>query len=640
MGKAQVFVTKAQVSEGTSEGGRNGCVLSYSGANPPPACLRNERNYNPWNVPQQPPPPPLPSPSQPPSLSYLSPQPSPTRGRDYRASRSISPGVVGSRNRSGGYSYKNPYDVATGSPVGVASTQQQRRPRPSPKSLNPNQKRNRDILDAVMAPIVKHCEENRGINMGMSAELVSLLKVKGRHWSGRTASISDLIAINAEVGASRRIPDPPGKVRVIKAIDAVLSTERVESMRRGRGWKGERTRSPVRAAGVRGTKVTETYKGNGHTGSDRDALISTSRMDLIRSADTLSTSPSRSSPAGGGRGGGFVFGESQSSPDCHTSLSIHTPTAGVTQNSRGHRSDVGYAQIHGGLSADEALTVRMEGCGPLSLEQQQEPPRDNPGLRKGVSHEDMLMSGNLARSAQRVTFSPKLERHRSDDTQQHLDVGSLAGSLDFEDVLGGGIREELVASAKSGLDVRRERRRKAGVVRKDEPSVDKVDRNHELSKEVTVSYKMHLEEEVKAPSLRGADVPVLKPQSRSPKSGPISHHAELPTLNWESKFTREAVVEGVTERDWMGALHRDRTVSQAAIAKAVPEDVRGEFSRSKGEREVALEVRRERSVVRKAEFEKAERIRKREEKEMEKKLRESRERLRTKTGELVKGVGR
>jgi hypothetical protein len=249
------------------------------------------------------------------------------------------------------------------------------------------------------------------------------------------------------------------------------------------------------------------------------------------------------------------------------------------------------------------------------------------------------MSGNLARSAQRVTFSPKLERHRSDDTQQHLDVGSLAGSLDFEDVLGGGIREELVASAKSGLDVRRERRRKAGVVRKDEPSVDKVDRNHELSKEVTVSYKMHLEEEVKAPSLRGADVPVLKPQSRSPKSGPISHHAELPTMNWESKFTREAVVEGVTERDWMGALHRDRTVSQAAIAKAVPEDVRGEFSRSKGEREVALEVRKERSVARKAEFEKAERIRKREEREMEKKLRESRERLRTKTGELVKGVG-
>ena len=126
---------------------------------------------------------------------------SPTRRKDYRDTRSLSP-WGGREHRSGGYSYKNPYDVATGAPI--STSPRRGRTRPSPKSLNPSQKRNREVLDAVMAPIVKYCEENKGINMGMSAELVSLLKVKGRHWSAKTASISDLIAINAEVGASRR----------------------------------------------------------------------------------------------------------------------------------------------------------------------------------------------------------------------------------------------------------------------------------------------------------------------------------------------------------------------------------------------------------------------------------------------------
>ena len=273
--------------------------------------------------------------------------------------------------------------------------------------------------------------------------------------------------------------------------------------------------------------------------------------------------------------------------------------------------------------------MRMAGGG--AFDDLSPPPIFNPGLRKGVSHEEMLMGSNLMRTTQRVTFSPKLERHQSEET--YLDVGSLAGSLDFSDVLGGGMREDLVASAKTGLELRRERRK--------EEQAQKKDRNHELSKTATESYKMHLEEEVKVPKLRGENVKVKSPKKTSPGGGHVSHHAELPTQNWESKFTREALLKEVTENDWRGALHRDRTVSQAVIAKAVPEDVRGEFaqSSSKEERKLAEKARRERSLQRKAEWETAEKKRRKEEKEMEKKLRESQTRLRSKTGEFVKGMG-
>ena len=141
----------------------------------------------------QPPPPPLQHPQQamrPQQTmrhqgSYHSPplsptKSSPTRSRDIRDTRSLSP-RGGRSHRSGGYSYSNPYDVATGSRV-VSPPR-----RSLPKMLNHTQKRNREKLDLIMAPIVGYCEVNKALNMGMSAELVSLLKVKGRHWSGKTA---------------------------------------------------------------------------------------------------------------------------------------------------------------------------------------------------------------------------------------------------------------------------------------------------------------------------------------------------------------------------------------------------------------------------------------------------------------------
>jgi hypothetical protein len=105
-------------------------------------------------------------------------------------------------------------------------------------------KLNRQELSLCMAPLVHLAESNKGVEMGMTPDLVALLKPKGHHWSAMKVKIPDLIAVNTEVGASRRIPNPPGKVRLIKVIDAVLSGERQDSIRGGKEWKGSRTPSP------------------------------------------------------------------------------------------------------------------------------------------------------------------------------------------------------------------------------------------------------------------------------------------------------------------------------------------------------------------------------------------------------------
>ena len=134
----------------------------------------------------------------------------------------------------------------------------------------------------------------------------------------------------------------------------------------------------------------------------------------------------------------------------------------------------------------------------------------------------------------------------------------------------------------------------------------------------------------------------------------VSHHAELPTQNWESKFTREALLKEITEKDWQCALHKERTMSQAAIALHVPEGLREEFAEvaketkkaafvktpTKEERMLAEIIRKVRTAQRKAEREKAERIRKREEREMEKRLKESQSRLRGKHGQVQRGLER
>ena len=62
-------------------------------------------------------------------------------------------------------------------------------------------------------------------------------------------SVSDLIAINAEVGLSKRVPTPLGKVHLLRLIDAVLSSEKNSSFRSGRDWEGlnHSPGSPARA---------------------------------------------------------------------------------------------------------------------------------------------------------------------------------------------------------------------------------------------------------------------------------------------------------------------------------------------------------------------------------------------------------
>ena len=306
----------------------------------------------------------------------------------------------------------------------------------------------------------------------------------------RHRSIADLIAINAEVGASRRIPDPPGKIRIIKAIDAVLSTERVESMRRGRGWKYERTKSPMRGGAVRspgGAAAERGGLGYAVKGEDRDAVVSAYHLNLMRGVEMGKTKGKavKGVGVGGGREErGFMFGVDHN--DDHMS-NIHVPAAGRSPKKKSPSSKAGYAQIHAGLSPKEANDIRMGGGG-ISEALWDDAPAANPGLRKGVSHEDMLMGSNLMRTTQRVTFSPQLERHQSEET--YLDVGSLAGSLDFADVLGGGMKEDLVKSAKTGKAAARPMVGGRG-------GGERKDRNHELSETVTESYKMHMQEEVK-----------------------------------------------------------------------------------------------------------------------------------------------
>jgi len=129
--------------------------------------------------------------------------------------------------------------------------------------------RNRRELALVMAPLVSCSEAGRALEMGLSAELVRLLTPKGRHWNATTATVVDLIAVNAEVGASRRIPDPPGKVKAVQALDSVLSGEKQKAL--GGGGKereGKRTKSPGRERD--GTLRTPTKWSNAQpTAEDR-----------------------------------------------------------------------------------------------------------------------------------------------------------------------------------------------------------------------------------------------------------------------------------------------------------------------------------------------------------------------------------
>jgi hypothetical protein len=115
-------------------------------------------------------------------------------------------------------------------------------------------RRNRSALQLAMAPLVTSCEANRGINMGLSPGLVKLLTPKGRHWNASRATILELEEILVEVGKSKRIPDPPGRVKLLRIVDDVVEGER--EFKNKHGQIGRRGRSPLRKGGEAKSKST------------------------------------------------------------------------------------------------------------------------------------------------------------------------------------------------------------------------------------------------------------------------------------------------------------------------------------------------------------------------------------------------